>query len=84
MMVRGWREAVITEMIVNGQREFNLKEAVERCYPKGKPRPRWVGRSVAATLRTMMARNVKGRKLHRKSALGRGHEGIYVATGDWK
>lgn len=78
---RGWRALAITEMIRNGKREFTLIEAVDYCYPKAKDRPKHVGRSVASTLRLMMDLNTKDRKLYRRSGLGRGHKGIYMAVG---
>lgn len=78
------REIQITAMIKNGKREFTLSDAVDVCYPKGKWRPREVGRSVAWTLRNMMEKysHSKSKRLHRLSGLGRGQKGVYRATGN--
>lgn len=76
-MARGRREAIITEMIRKGKRQFTLEEAVNACYPPGVERPRWYGRCVASTLRSMIQRGL----LSRNSKIGRGHKGLYTAKG---
>lgn len=80
---RSLRELRIARMIHDGKRTFTLIDAVEACYPEGEPRPRWVGRSVAWTLRNMIAKSTTTRAIYRTSARGRGHKGVYMAKGRW-
>lgn len=81
---RSPREEAIVRMIKKGKRRFTLTEAMEACYPKGTECPKHAGRSVAWTLRNMSEKLKAHRSMSllRRSGLGRGQKGEYVATGN--
>ena len=82
---RSPREEAIARMIKEGKRRFTLIDAVDYCYPPGKmKRPLNAGRSVAWTLRNMSEKLKAHRSMSllRRSGLGRGQKGEYVATGN--